>query len=49
MQQELDSVLRKIKNGNAAGLDEIPQEYERPGNSTTYCSDTIMQYIIKIQ
>ena len=26
MQEELDSVLRKIKNRKAAGLDEIPQE-----------------------
>ena len=25
-QEELDSVLRKIKNREAAGLDEIPQE-----------------------
>ena len=25
-QEELDSVLRKIKNRKAAGLDEIPQE-----------------------
>ena len=24
IQEELDSVLRKIKNGKAAGLDEIP-------------------------
>ena len=27
-QEELDSVLRKIKNRKAAGLDEIPQKYE---------------------
>ena len=26
MQEELDSVLRKIKNRKAAGLDEIPLE-----------------------
>ena len=26
MQEELDSVLRKIKNKKAAGLDEIPPE-----------------------
>ena len=45
--EELDSVLRKIKNRKAAGLDEIPQKYGRPDNSTTFCSDTVMQYIIK--
>ena len=48
-QKELDSVLRKIKNRKAAGLDEIPQKYGRPGNSTTYCSDTVISYIIKTQ
>ena len=32
-QEELDSVLRKIKNRKAAGLHEIsPQKYERPDN-----------------
>ena len=25
------------------------QKYGRPGNSTTYCSDTVMLYIIKTQ
>ena len=48
-QEELDLVLRKIKNRKAAGLDEIPPKYGRPDNSTTYCSDTVMQSIIKIQ
>ena len=46
-QEELDSVLRKIKNRKAAGLDEIPRKYGRPDNSTTYCSDTATQYTIK--
>ena len=46
--EKLDSVLRKIKNRKAAGLDEIPQKYGRPDNSTTYCSDTATQSIIKI-
>ena len=46
--EELDSVLRKIKNRKAAGLDEIPQKYGRPDNSTTYCSDNATQSIIKI-
>ena len=41
--EELNSVLRKIKNRKAAGLDEIPQKYGRPDNSMTYCSDTVMQ------
>ena len=48
-QGELDSVLRKIKNRKAAGLDEIPRKYGRPDNSTTYCSDTATQYTIKIR
>ena len=47
--EELDSVLRKIKNRKAAGLDEIPQKYGRPDDSTTYCSDTATQFIIKLQ
>ena len=41
--EELDSVLRKIKNRKAAGLDKIPQKYGRPDNSTTYCSDNATQ------
>ena len=41
-QEEFDSVLRKIKNRKAAELNG------RPRNSTTYCSDTVMTYIIKI-
>ena len=47
--EELDSVLRKIKNRKATRLDEIPQKYGRPDNSTTYCSDTVTQFIIKIR
>ena len=47
-QEELDLVLRKIKNRKAAELDEILQKCGRPENSTTYCSDTVMLYIIKI-
>ena len=46
--EELDSVLRKIKNRKAPGLGEIPQKYRRPNNSTTYCSDNATQSIIKI-
>ena len=38
-QEELDSVLRKIKNRKAAGLVEIPLEVWRPENLMTYCSD----------
>ena len=38
-QEELDSVLRKIKN----------RTYGRPDSSTTYCSDTATQYIIIIR
>ena len=29
--------------------EEPPQKYGRPDNSTTYCSDTATQYIIKIR
>ena len=47
--EELDSVLRKIKNRKAAGLDEIPQKCGRRDNSTTYCSDTATQSITKIR
>ena len=28
---------------------KYPQKYGRPGISTTYCSDTVMPYIIKTQ
>ncbi len=31
MQEELDSVLRKIKNRKAAGLDETPRSMEDQG------------------
>ena len=48
-QEELDSVLRKIKNRKAAVLDEIPPEVWIPNNLTTYCSDTATQSIIKIR
>ena len=48
-QEELDSVLRKIKIRKAAGLDEIPLKYGRPDNSKTYCSDTATQSITKIR
>ena len=48
-QEEPDLVLRKIKNRKAAGLDEIPRKCGRPDNSTTCCSDTATQYIIKIR
>ena len=47
--EELDSGLRKIKSGKAAGLDEIPPKYGRPDNSTTYNSDTVTPFIIKIR
>ena len=44
-----NSTQYKIKNRKATGLDEIPQKYGRLDNSMTYCSDTVMQFIIKIQ
>ena len=43
--EELDSVLRKIKNRTAAGLDEIPPEVWK----TRQSDDTVMQFIIKIR
>ena len=46
-QEELDSVLRKIKHGQL-GLMKYLQKCGRPENSTTYSSDTVMPYIIKI-
>ena len=46
--EKLDSVLRKSRNRKAAGLDEIPPEV-RPDNLTTYCSDTVTQFMIKIR
>ena len=44
--EKLDSVLRKIKNRKAV-VTRFPQKYE--DNSTTYCSDTATQSIIKIR
>ena len=48
-QEELDSVLTKLKIGKQQGLMKYPQKYGRPNNSTTYCFDTVMPYIIKTQ
>ena len=46
--EELDSVLKKIKNRKAAGLDEIPQKCGIPDNSTIYCSGNATLSIVKI-
>ena len=46
IQEELDSVLRKIKNSNSSM--KYPQKCGRREYSTTYCSDTVMPYIIKV-
>ena len=48
-QRELDSVLRKNKNRKGAELDEIPPEVWKTDNLTTYCSDPVIQFIIKIR
>ena len=40
--------LEKLKIGRPQGLTRFPQKYGRPDNSTTYCSDTATQSIIKI-
>ena len=47
MQEELNSVLRKIENRKAAGLDKIPPEVWKTRNPMTYCFDTIMPCITK--
>ena len=47
--QELNSVLKKLRIEKQQGLMKYPQKYGRPGNLTTYCSDTVMSYIIKTQ
>ena len=48
-QEELDSrFLEKFKIGKLQGWTRFPQKYGRPDYSTTYCSDTAMQSIIKI-
>ena len=46
-QEELDPILRKIKNKRAAVFAEILQKYGRPGNSMIYCSEAVMLYITK--
>ena len=47
--EELDSVLKKIKNRKAAVLDEIPpQKCGRLDNSTIYCSGNATLSIVKI-
>ena len=48
--EELNSVLKKIKNRKAAGLDEIPppQKCGRLENSTIYCSGNATLSIVKI-
>ena len=49
MQEELDVVLRKIKTGKLPDLLKYHQKYGRQGNLATYCSDTVMPYIIRTQ
>ena len=38
---------KKLKIENLQGFIKFPQKYGRPDNSMTYCSDTVMQFIIK--
>ena len=45
-QEELDSLLRKIKIDKEQGSINYPQKYGRPDNSMTYCTDTVMPYIV---
>ncbi len=47
--QELDSVLRKIKNRKAAGLDEIPPEVWKTRQFDDIQLNTVKQFIIKIR
>ena len=46
--QELNLVLRKIKNRKAAGLDEIPPEVWKTRKFDD-CSNTAMLYITRTQ
>ncbi len=48
-QEELDSVLREIKNRKAAGLDEILPEVWKTRQFDNILPDTVMPYIIKTQ
>ena len=48
-QEDLDSVLRKLEIERQQGSIRYLQKYGRPENSTIYCSDTVIPYIIKIQ
>ena len=41
--------LEKLKTEKPQGLMKFPQKYGRPDNSMVYCSDTVMQFIIKIR
>ena len=41
-QEELNSVLKKIKIGKQESLMKYPQKYGKPGYSKTYYSDTLM-------
>ena len=41
--------LEKLKQGKLQGWTRFSQKYGRPDNSTICCSDTAMQYIIKIR
>ena len=47
--EELDAVLKKLKIGKPQGLLKFPQKYGKADNSMTYCSDTVMQFIIQIR
>ena len=39
--------LEKLKIEKPQGLMKFPQKYGRLDNLTTYCSDIVMQFIIK--
>ena len=50
MHEELDSVLRKSKNTEVAGLDEIPPEVLKTREfDDILCSDTVTPYIARTQ
>ena len=48
-QEEVDSILGKLKIGKQQGLMKYLQKYRRQGNSTTYCSDAVMLNITRTQ
>ena len=47
--KNLTQYLEDLKIEEQKSLMKFSQKYGRPDNSTTYCSNTVMQFIIKIR